>query len=163
MPYHVAFHVGPHYLPNYSFYESPQGYESSMLLVYIKLHVILTLPRRKFFKRFLSSADFFSKSTFSKSSFRIPSGCQTDRIHIRPDISSGLIWVQSFCKGYQQTTLVGNQLILNQQMTLVGRRFEVNMVSHSSLLSRARLFICWIYSIVIYYLRFHHERKFIGS
>ena len=35
----------------------------------------------------------------------IPSGCQTDWIQIRPDILSGLIWVQTVCKNYQQTTL----------------------------------------------------------
>ena len=28
-------------------------------------------------------------------------------ILIRPDIMSGLIWVQTACKGYEQTTLVG--------------------------------------------------------
>ena len=35
--------------------------------------------------------------------FTIPSGCQTVWIQIRPDILSGLIWVQTVCKGYQQT------------------------------------------------------------
>ena len=35
----------------------------------------------------------------------IPYECQTDRIQIRPDKLSGLIWVQSVCKGYEQTTL----------------------------------------------------------
>ena len=38
----------------------------------------------------------------------IPSECQTDWIQIRPDILSGLIWVQTVCKSYQQTTLVDN-------------------------------------------------------
>ena len=38
--------------------------------------------------------------------FSIPSGCQTVCIQIRPDILSGLIWVQTVCKGYQQTTKV---------------------------------------------------------
>ena len=33
-------------------------------------------------------------------------GCQTFWIHIRPDILSVLIWVQTLCKGYQQTTRV---------------------------------------------------------
>ena len=36
----------------------------------------------------------------------IPSECQTDWIQIRLDILLCLIWVQSVCKGYQQTTLV---------------------------------------------------------
>ena len=38
--------------------------------------------------------------------FSIPSRCQTAWIQIRPNILSGLIWVQTVCKGYQQTTKV---------------------------------------------------------
>ena len=34
--------------------------------------------------------------------FSLPSGCQTVWIQIRPDILSGLIWVQTVCKRYQQ-------------------------------------------------------------
>ena len=57
----------------------------------------------------------FSKSTFSESSFktvtyishcsRIPSECRILWIHIRPDILSGLIWVQTVCLSFQQTAL----------------------------------------------------------
>ena len=39
-------------------------------------------------------------------SFSIPSECQTVWIQVRPDILSGLIWVQTVCKGYQQMTKV---------------------------------------------------------
>ena len=42
----------------------------------------------------------------------IPSECQPDRIQIKPDVLLGLIWVQSVCNGYQQTTLVINELVL---------------------------------------------------
>ena len=28
----------------------------------------------------------------------------------RPNVLSGLIWIQSVCKGYEPTTLVGNEL-----------------------------------------------------
>ena len=35
--------------------------------------------------------------------------CQTVWIQTRPDISSGLVWVQTDCKGYQQMTLAGNE------------------------------------------------------
>ena len=38
--------------------------------------------------------------------FLVPSGCQTVWIQIRPDILSGLIWVQTVCKGHQQTPKV---------------------------------------------------------
>ena len=37
----------------------------------------------------------------------IPSGCQTGWIQIRPDILSGLIWVHTVCKNFQQTILGG--------------------------------------------------------
>ena len=50
---------------------------------------------------------FLSKSTFLKILSRIPSECQTVWIQIRPNFLSGLIWAQTVCKGYQQTTLVG--------------------------------------------------------
>ena len=54
---------------------------------------------------FLSSADFFFQNQiFRKILSGIPFECQTDWIQIRPDILSGLIWVQSVCKGYHQTT-----------------------------------------------------------
>ena len=63
----------------------------------------------------LSSADFFIKILSG-----IPSECQTVWIQIRPDILSGLIWVQTVCKGYQQMTLVGNELstIINSVLGL---------------------------------------------
>ena len=41
----------------------------------------------------------------------MPSEYQTDWVQIRPDILSGLIWVQFVCKGYEQMTLAGNDLI----------------------------------------------------
>ena len=60
---------------------------------------------------FLSSADFFfSKSIFLKDSFRNTIIVSNSLIQIRPDILSGLIWVQTVCKGYEQTTLVGKEL-----------------------------------------------------
>ena len=57
------------------------------------------------FHALLSSADFFQNQLFRKITSGIPSECQTDWIQIRPDIMSGLIWVQTVCKSYQQTTL----------------------------------------------------------
>ena len=58
------------------------------------------------FYAFLSSADFFQNQLFEQF-FHVPSKCQTDWIQSRPDHLSGLIWVQSVCKCYQQTTLIG--------------------------------------------------------
>ena len=67
----------------------------------------LALCPWEIFHAFLSSADFFSKSTFRKILSEIPFEYQTVWIQIRPDIWSGLIWVQTVCKGYQQMTLGG--------------------------------------------------------
>ena len=36
--------------------------------------------------------------------------CQTAWIQIRPDILSGLIWVKTVFKDYQQKTLAGNKI-----------------------------------------------------
>ena len=56
---------------------------------------------------FLSSADFFKIDFFLKKNLSgTLSECQTVWIQIRTDIVSGLIWVQTVCKGYQQTAIV---------------------------------------------------------
>ena len=50
---------------------------------------------------------FFQNQLFQKFLSGISSEYQTVCIQIRPDISSGLIWVQTVSKGYQTTALVG--------------------------------------------------------
>ena len=57
----------------------------------------------------LSSADFFQNKLFRKILSGILLECQTVWIQIRPDVLLGLIWVQTVCKSYQQTALVGNE------------------------------------------------------
>ena len=47
----------------------------------------------------LWSADFFQNQLFRKIPLGIPFECQTVWIQISPDILSGLIWVQTVCKG----------------------------------------------------------------
>ena len=47
------------------------------------------------FHAFLSSADFLQNQLFQKILSGIPSECQTVLILTRPDIMSGLIWVQN--------------------------------------------------------------------
>ena len=54
----------------------------------------------------LFKINFFEKKTLAG----ISSGCQIVGIKIRPNILSGLIWVQTVSKSYQQTTL-GDELI----------------------------------------------------
>ena len=69
------------------------------------------------FALFLSSADFISKSTFfPKLSPRISSECQTVWIQIRYNVLPALKWIQTVCRGYQETTLAG-RFVVNHQMT----------------------------------------------
>ena len=71
----------------------------------------LTLCPLGNFSCFIVVCLFFSKSTFSKNSFKnIPSECRTEWIQIRPDILSGLIWVQYVCKGHEQMQGVDKEL-----------------------------------------------------
>ena len=59
------------------------------------------LARLVNFYDFVSSVDFFQfLITFSEKFFQ----CQTLWIQNRPDILSGLMWVLTVCKGYQQMT-----------------------------------------------------------
>ena len=62
-------------------------------------------PWKFYINPFLLSADFFKINFYEKNILEIQSDCHTVCIQIRPNILSGLIWVQSVCKGYQQTTL----------------------------------------------------------
>ena len=55
---------------------------------------------------------FFFKINFQARTIRPgkPPECKTDWIQIRPDVLSGLIRLQSVCKGYDHTKLVVNEL-----------------------------------------------------
>ena len=53
---------------------------------------------------------FKSFTDFLNNISRIQPECQTVLIQIRPDVLSGMVWVQTICKGYQQATLVGKEL-----------------------------------------------------
>ena len=71
---------------------------------------------------FLSSADFFQNHLFGKF-FQEYDQCQTVLILVRPDKMSGLIWVQTVCKSYQQTALVGKELtsvLLSHYRSILG-------------------------------------------
>ena len=54
--------------------------------------------------------EIFPYRLFRKILSGIPSEYLTDLIEIRPNIFSGLVWIQSVCKGYRQTTIVSNEL-----------------------------------------------------
>ena len=74
----------------------------------------------------------------------MPSGCQTVWIQIRPDILSGLIWVQTVCKGYQQSTLEKSPLADKELNTkqLVDTTFWLKPWSFSIWLK------CWLQQIL---------------
>ena len=64
----------------------------------------------------LSSTDFFQKELFQKILSGTQSECHTVWIQIRTDILPVRIWVQTVCKGYQQTTKVGTSKDLRDMM-----------------------------------------------
>ena len=67
--------------------------------------------------------------------FSIPSGCQTVWIQIRPDILSGLIWVQLFAKvisRQQQSPLAGKELNTKQLDTTFWLKPWLNLNSFGS-------------------------------
>ena len=66
---------------------------------------------------FLLSAEFFLNRFFQKILSGIPP--ESAWIQIRPSVLSSLILVQTFCKGYQQMTLVGREL--NSDMWTINR------------------------------------------
>ena len=67
--------------------------------------IVYSLPPGKFFMLFCRLLIFF-KINLLKKFFE----CQIVWIQIRPDILLGLIWVQTVCKSYQQTTLGDKEL-----------------------------------------------------
>ena len=71
---------------------------------------LFTLASWVIFHAFLSSVDVFQNQYFQDIISGIPPGCQTVLIQIRPNILSGLIWVQTVCNGYQPTTLGGKEI-----------------------------------------------------
>ena len=77
------------------------------IIVMLKLrHNVASQRIQRNLHAFLSSADFFHNQFFPKNSFgNIPSECQTVEPD-RPNMLSGLIWVHTVCKGYQQTTKI---------------------------------------------------------
>ena len=72
---------------------------------------VLILCLLGIFSYFFVVCCFYKINFFKKILSGIPSECQTVWIQIRLDILSGLIWVQTVCKGYQQMTPVGKELI----------------------------------------------------
>ena len=63
------------------------------------------------FHDFLSSTDFFQNQLFRKIISGLPSECKTIWIQIRPDVLLSLIWIQTVCIGYQQTTLLRRERV----------------------------------------------------
>ena len=62
--------------------------------------------------------NFFKNNFFWKTLSGKPEECQTIWIQIRPDILSGLIWIQTVCKVYQQRNMVGKLLTMFNLLAL---------------------------------------------
>ena len=72
-------------------------------------YIINSLPPVKFFMLFCRLL-IFSKSSFSKNSFRNTIRVSNSLVPDQTDVLSGLIWVQTVCICYQQMTQVGKEL-----------------------------------------------------
>ena len=97
---------------------------------------------------FLSSADFFQNQLFQKILLGIASECQTVWILIRPEILSGLIWVRTVSKGYQQTKVSSLNWrllsILQAPITAVEDEKKMSVVLNQNLkMSSANLRSCF--------------------
>ena len=88
-----------------------------------------SLPTRLFFMLFCRLLILFQNQLFRTILSRISSECLTVWIRIRPDILSGLIWVQTVCKDYQHTTLVDKKLKVKVWVT---RFFILKMLDKRS-------------------------------
>ena len=96
---------------------------------------------------------FFFKINFLE---KIPSGiapeCQTVWIQIRPDILLCLIWVQTVCKCYQQTTLVSKDLMLILFLMVQNFAKLNNICTHIGMRTQNLLF-SFYYNINVYICR----------
>ena len=95
----IILHPGTRW--NKNFAAQRQTYAQKMQDAQVKKSLTLCLLGN--FRAFLLSVE-------RKILSGISSECLTVWMQIRPHILSGLIWVQTVCKGYQQTTLVGKEL-----------------------------------------------------
>ena len=79
--------------------------------------------------------------------FLIPSGCQTVWIQIRSNVFSGLIWVQTVCKGYQQITKVATswQRVFLIQCTTFWLKPWLKLISFGSNFFWLK---CWLQQIL---------------
>ena len=100
---------------------------------------------------FLSSADIFKINFLKKNFSGIPSECQTVWILIRSDDTSGLIWVQTDCQDYQQTTLVD----MYKELTKIEVKWAVVQVESAQLPlgMRCTFSSTFLFSALIFFLR----------
>ena len=93
-----------------------------------------------YFSCFFYCLLIYFKINFFEKFFQEFHSCQTGWIQIRPDIFSGLIWIQTSSKGYQQKTLVGRELRKYRckmiQLSYTEPHFQRKMVLEDNLNSR---------------------------
>ena len=98
-------------------------------------------PGNFFFFFFLPSADFFLNQLFQKTLSGIPTKCQTDWIQISLRILTSLIWFQTVCRRYQQTTLGGIDLKCNWSAST-----SFNSLPPGNFFFRLLIFSKWTFS-----------------
>ena len=109
---------------------------------------------------FLSSAFFFQNQLFRKILSGIQPERQTVSIKIRPDILSGLIWVQTVCNGYQLTTQVGKEMfhLSTHNTTLPYLQSTVSqqcfLINHKLAFNLLVMVFWWIDINMIYVIKF---------
>ena len=86
-----------------------------------KLWRLLTLRLLVILHAFLSSADLYQNQHFRKKIFQEchQRECQTVWTHIRPDILSGLMWVQTVCECYQAEDDISRQRVTTTRKYLL--------------------------------------------
>ena len=84
----------------------------------LKAYALTLCPLGKF-PHFLCRLLIFQNQLFRKILSGIRAECQTVWIQIRPNVLSGLIWVQTVCKSYQQTTLGDKESICFNILVLI--------------------------------------------
>ena len=104
----------------------------------------------------------FSKLTFSRKNSGTLSEYQVVWIQIRTDILSVLIWVQTVCKGYQQTTLAGKELHNGSRSALkVQSNVFEGVMQHTILLDTLKKIVTVIKSCDIQSLIAIHSRLIV--
>ena len=131
-----------------------QTFNSFICLSNCKLHVNQELMKMCLTLCLLGNFHAFFQNSFTNTK------CQTVWTQIKSDILSDLIWVQTVCKGYQQTELVGKVNPFMPCVLFVGHRQTVQtQIRHLILfiLTLSLSSVNIIFTCIILRLTFPHK------